>query len=81
MLVGGTPALYVERGGRGLVIARPELLEPAIEALAGLVARRPRPRLALERVDGEPIGGTEAERLLLAHGFLQAPRRRVVLRA
>ena len=37
-------------------------------------------RLAIERVDGEPVAGTEAERLLVAHGFLQAPRR-VVLRA
>jgi hypothetical protein len=37
-------------------------------------------RLAVERVDGEPVAGTQAERLLIAHGFLQAPRR-VVLRA
>ena len=37
-------------------------------------------RLAIERIDGEPVGGTDAERLLVAHGFLQAPRR-VVLRA
>jgi len=58
----------------------PELLEPAIEALTGLVADGRVRRLAIERVDGEPIGGTLAERLLMAHGFLQAPRR-VVLRA
>ena len=37
-------------------------------------------RLAPERIDGEPIAGTEAERLLLAHGFLKG-HRRLVLRA
>jgi ATP-dependent Lhr-like helicase len=80
VLVGGAPALYVERGGRSIVVLDPELLEPAIEALAGLVAAGRVRRLAIEKVDGEPIGGTLAERLLMAHGFLQAPRR-VVLRA
>ena len=58
----------------------PELLEPAIEALTGLVADGRVRRLAIEKVDGEPVGGTLVERLLMAHGFLQAPRR-VVLRA
>jgi len=80
VLVGGGPALYVERGGRSIVMLDPELLEPAIEALTGLVADGRVRRLAIEKVDGEPIGGTLAERLLMAHGFLQAPRR-VVLRA
>ena len=80
VLVGGAPALFVERGGRGIVVLDPELLEPAVEALTGLVADGRVRRLAIERVDGEPIGGTQAERLLMAHGFLQAPRR-VVLRA
>ena len=51
-------ALYVERGGRGIVVLDPELLEPAIEALAGLVADGRVRRLAIERVDGEPVGGT-----------------------
>ena len=80
VLVGGAPALFVERGGRSIVVLDPELLEPAIEALTGLVADGRVRRLAIEKVDGEPIGGTLAERLLMAHGFLQAPRR-VVLRA
>ena len=80
VLVGGGPALYVERGGRSIVMLDPELLEPAIETLTGLVADGRVRRLAIEKVDGEPIGGTLAERLLMAHGFLQAPRR-VVLRA
>ena len=80
VLVSGRLALYVERGGRGLVVVDPELLEPAIEALASLVREGRVKRLAIERIDGEPVAGTEAERLLVAHGFLQAPRR-VVLRA
>jgi ATP-dependent helicase Lhr and Lhr-like helicase len=80
VLAGGRPALYVEKGGRGLVTIEPELLEPAIAALAGLVESGRVRRLAPERVDGEPIVGTEAERLLLDHGFLQG-HRKLVLRA
>jgi ATP-dependent helicase Lhr and Lhr-like helicase len=80
VLVAGRLALYVERGGRGLVQVDPDLLEPGIETLATLVRDGRVKRLAIERVDGEPVAGTEAERLLVAHGFLQAPRR-VVLRA
>ena len=80
VLAGGKPALYVERGGRGLVTIEPELLDPAIAALAGLVESGRVRRLAPERVDGEPIGGTRAEELLLEHGFLQG-HRKLVLRA
>ena len=80
VLAGGKPALYVEKGGRGLVTIEPELLDPAIAALAGLVESGRVRRLAPERVDGEPIGGTEAESLLLEHGFLQG-HRKLVLRA
>ncbi|HEX3328369.1 MAG TPA: DEAD/DEAH box helicase [Gaiellales bacterium] len=80
VLAKGRPALYVERGGRGLVTFEPELLEPAIAALADLVERGRARRLAPERVDGDPIAGTEAERLLLAQGFLKG-HRRLVLRA
>jgi ATP-dependent Lhr-like helicase len=76
----GQPALYVERGGRGLVTFDPSLIEPGIEALVGLVSDGRVRRLAIERVDGEPVAGSEAERVLVAHGFLQAPRR-MVLRA
>jgi ATP-dependent Lhr-like helicase len=80
VLVGGRLALYVERSGRGLVVVDRDLLEPGIEALGSLVRDGRVKRLAVERIDGEPVAGTEAERLLVAHGFLQAPRR-VVLRA
>ena len=80
VLAGGRPALYVERGGRGLITFAPDLLEPAVAALADLVARGRARRLAPERIDGEPIAGSEAEQLLLAHGFLKG-HRRLVLRA
>jgi ATP-dependent Lhr-like helicase len=80
VIAGGRPAVYVERGGRGLVTFAPDLLEPAVAALSHLVAGGRARRLAPERIDGEPIAGTEAEQLLLAHGFLKG-HRRLVLRA
>ena len=80
VLAGGRPALYVERGGRGLVTLDAELLDPAVAALAELVESGRVRRLAPERIDGEPIAGTAAERVLLDHGFLQG-HRRLVLRA
>ena len=80
VLVGGRPGLYVERGGRGLVCFDPELRAPAVAALAQAVRAGRIRRLAPERVDGEPLAGTEMERVLLEHGFLQG-HRRLVLRA
>jgi ATP-dependent Lhr-like helicase len=80
VMAAGRPALYVERGGRGLVTFDTELLEPAVAALSDLVESGRARRLAPERIDGEPIAGTEAERLLLARGFLKG-HRRLVLRA
>jgi ATP-dependent Lhr-like helicase len=71
------PVLYVERGGKGLVTLREpgEWLREAIEALAEHVRRGRLKRLAIERVDGEPVGGTEIEELLIDIGFRQGPRR------
>jgi ATP-dependent Lhr-like helicase len=80
VLVGGRPGLFVERGGRGLVTFEPELREPAVAALAAAVRAGRIRRLAPERVDGEPLAGTDTERMLLASGFLQG-HRRLVLRA
>jgi ATP-dependent Lhr-like helicase len=80
VIASGRPVLYVERGGRGIVQLDSERLEEGIEALTSLVRDGRVKRLAIERIDGEPVIGTDAERLLVAHGFLQAPRR-VVLRA
>jgi ATP-dependent helicase Lhr and Lhr-like helicase len=80
VLVGGSAVLYVERGGRGLVVFDSALVEPAVGALAAAVRGGRIRRLAPERVDGEPLAGTPIERTLLAHGFLQT-HRRLVLRA
>ena len=59
VLLGGEPALYVERGGRSLLPLRDpdeEWLRPALAALVAHVHAAARAkRLAVERFDGEPI--------------------------
>jgi ATP-dependent helicase Lhr and Lhr-like helicase len=83
VLLGGEPALFVERGGRSLVPLRePDeaWLRPALEALVAHVRRTGLKRLAVERFDGEPVGETALMPLLLEAGFLAGPRR-AVLRA
>jgi ATP-dependent Lhr-like helicase len=81
VLLGGSPALYVERGGRSLVPLRdpgPEWLRPALEALVSHVRTTGQKRLAVERFDGEPVGETEIMPLLVEAGFLPGPRRAVL---
>ncbi|HET7572474.1 MAG TPA: DEAD/DEAH box helicase [Gaiellaceae bacterium] len=83
VLLGGEPALYVERGGRSLVPLRdpdPAWLRPALAALVAFVRRGGAKRLAVERFDGRPVAETEAMSLLVEAGFLAGPRR-AVLRA
>jgi ATP-dependent helicase Lhr and Lhr-like helicase len=83
ILLGGEPALFVERGGRSLVPLREpdeEWLRPALAALVGFVKRGGAKRLAVERFDGEPVAETLAMPLLVEAGFLAGPRR-AVLRA
>jgi ATP-dependent Lhr-like helicase len=83
VLLGGEPALFVERGGRSLVPLRdpePEWLRPALGALVAFVRQGGAKRLAVERFDGKPVVETEAMPLLLEAGFLAGPRR-AVLRA
>ena len=52
-----------------------ERLAPALEALAEAVRRGRVRRLALERVDGEPIVGSPYEEPLLELGFRSGPRK------
>jgi ATP-dependent Lhr-like helicase len=81
VLLGGEPALYVERGGKSLVPLRdPEddWMRVALAALVEHVKRRGRKRLAVERFDGEPVGETDAMPLLIEAGFLAGPRRAVL---
>ncbi len=72
------PALYVERGGKGLLPLRKVdegWLRQSLEALADHVRRGRLKRLAIERFDGEPVVGSELEPLLIDIGFRQGPRR------
>src|SRR6185437_14029038 len=83
VLLGGEPALFVERGGRSLVPLREpdeSWLRPALAALVEHVRRVGGKRLAVERFDGEPVADTLVMPLLLEAGFLAGPRR-AVLRA
>jgi ATP-dependent Lhr-like helicase len=82
VLLGGEPALFVERGGRSLVPLRDseeEWLRIALAALVDHARRFTRKRLAVERFDGEPVGESGFLPLLVEAGFLAGPRR-VVLR-
>jgi len=81
VLLGGEPALFVERGGRSLVPLRDpddNWLWPALEALVAHVRARGLKRLAVERFDGEPVTDSEAMPLLIEAGFLPGPRRAVL---
>jgi len=81
VLLGGAPALYVERGGRSLVPLRdPEegWLRVALAALVEHVKKGGAKRLAVERFDSQPVGETEIMPLLLEAGFLAGPRRAVL---
>ncbi|HEX3517753.1 MAG TPA: DEAD/DEAH box helicase [Solirubrobacteraceae bacterium] len=81
------PLLYVERGGRGLVVLaertgsgpvpgrEQEPLREALEALASAVRGGRVPKLSLERIDGEPAIASQLVPLLVELGFQSGPRR------
>jgi ATP-dependent helicase Lhr and Lhr-like helicase len=79
--VDDAPALYVERGGRGLltlVEGRDEdgaVVAEALRALADAVRAGRVPKLALERIDGQPAIASELAETLLELGFSAGPRR------
>ncbi|HWH45102.1 MAG TPA: DEAD/DEAH box helicase [Thermoleophilaceae bacterium] len=84
VLLDGEPALYVEKGGKGLAPLREPLdshgeprpwLREALEALADHVRRGRLRRIALERFDGEPIVGSPVEAHLVEIGFRLGPRK------
>jgi ATP-dependent Lhr-like helicase len=81
VLLGGRPALFVERGGKSMVPLRdpdPEWLRVALAALVDHARRFSRKRLAVERFDGDPVSDSDALPLLVEAGFLAGPRRAVL---
>ncbi|HMD52785.1 MAG TPA: DEAD/DEAH box helicase [Solirubrobacteraceae bacterium] len=84
VIVENEPALYVERGGRGLVTLidggagdgeRGELLRRALTALGEAVRAGRVPKLALERIDGAPAIASGLAPALVELGFQTGPRR------
>jgi ATP-dependent helicase Lhr and Lhr-like helicase len=79
--VADEPALYVERGGRGLLTLAAggaetgEVVARALRALAEAVRAGRVPKLALERIDGAPAIGSRLAQTLLELGFHSSPRR------
>jgi ATP-dependent helicase Lhr and Lhr-like helicase len=75
------PALYVERGGRGLLTLAEghdddgAVVVDALRALADAVRAGRVPKLALERIDGEPAIASDLAETLLELGFRPGPRR------
>jgi ATP-dependent helicase Lhr and Lhr-like helicase len=78
LLRGGEPLIYVERSGRGLLRLAElegESLAAAMRALADEVAAGHLPKLAVEKLDGEPVIGSGHEAALLEAGFSRGPRK------
>jgi ATP-dependent Lhr-like helicase len=78
LLRAGEPIVYVERGGRGLLRLADlegEELAAAMRALAEEVVAGRLPKLAVEKVDGEPVVGSGHEEALLEAGFSRGPRK------
>ncbi len=76
VLVDGTLALYVERGGRTLLTftTDPLRIQPAVDALALAVRDGALGKLTVERADGEHILGSPLSAALEAAGFHATPR-------
>ena len=76
VLVDGTPALYVERGGRSLLsfTAEPSHLLAAARTLAAAVKDGRLGALAVERADGGDALGSELGTVLAKAGFRATPK-------
>ncbi len=80
LLRDGAPLLYLERGGRGVLRLQRLEGEELNQGLGELLtaAREGRiERLAIERIDGEPVIGSKLESTLIEAGFRRQPRRLV----
>ena len=82
VLLGGEPALFVERGGRTSFRCAIRIPSGCGRPLAALVehvkSRRGVKRLAVERFDGEAVAETDVMPLLVEAGFTAGPRRAVL---
>ncbi|MBO2446620.1 DEAD/DEAH box helicase [Actinomadura barringtoniae] len=76
VLVDGRLLLYVERGGKTLLTwdDDPEVLQPAVDALALAVREGALGKLTVERADGESINDSPLAAALEAAGFHPTPR-------
>ncbi|MFD0686552.1 Lhr family helicase [Actinomadura fibrosa] len=76
VLVEGRLALYVERGGRTLLTwdDDPDVLQPAVDALALAVREGVLGKLTVERADGASIGDSPLAAALESAGFHPTPR-------
>jgi ATP-dependent Lhr-like helicase len=78
LLRDGEPLVFVERGGRGLLRLKSvegAELEEAMRALAEAVSDGHLPKLAVEKLDGEPVIGSGHEEALIGAGFSRGPRK------
>jgi ATP-dependent Lhr-like helicase len=75
VMVDEQPALYVERGGRGLQTLTDAPAHRALGALSEAVRAGRVGKLALERIDGEPAIASELAQALVELGFHSGPRR------
>jgi ATP-dependent Lhr-like helicase len=77
----GTPLLYLEKGGKGILRLDPSLAGEQLIGLLGEFAAAAGDgrvtALRIERFDGEPLIGSPFEPLLLAAGFSRQPRKMV----
>ena len=76
----GNPLLYVERGGRGILRlagGRGPGADRRRRAARRGLAEGVIPKLAIEKLDGEPVIGSPFEEILLEAGFNRQPRRLV----
>ncbi|GAA2134865.1 ATP-dependent helicase [Actinomadura napierensis] len=76
VLVDGRLALYVERGGKTLLTwdDDPEMLRPAVDALALAVREGALGKLTVERADGTAINDSPLAAALESAGFHPTPR-------
>jgi ATP-dependent helicase Lhr and Lhr-like helicase len=78
LLRDGEPVVFLERGGRGILRLQPiegAELEAAMGALAEAVSAGQLKKLAIEKLDGEPVIGSGHEKALIAAGFSRGPRK------